>query len=156
MLIQDLWKEGRGWDDPIQPQSLADRWIAWEQELPHLIHLELPRSYTQPSTDTPTATRELHIFCDSSERAYSSVAYMRTVDDQQKIHVAFVLARSHVAPKKQLSMPRLELSDTLTGAELTKVLQTIPIFPSTKSYSGLTLPLFYIGSDLNPVGIRFL
>ena len=25
VLIQDLWKEEIGWDDPFQPQSLLDR-----------------------------------------------------------------------------------------------------------------------------------
>lgn len=66
----------------------------------------------------------------ASERAYGSVAYIRTVDDQNQIHVSFVLARSRVPPKKQLSMPHLELSAALTGAQLASTLQaelTVPI-----------------------------
>lgn len=73
---------------------------------------------------------QLHVFCDASERAYGSVAYMRIVDNQGQIHVSFVLSRSRVAPRKQLSMPRLELCAALTGAQLAHLLQmelTVPI-----------------------------
>lgn len=55
---------------------------------------------------------------------------MRTVYDQKQVHISFVLTRSHIAPKKQLSMPRLELSAALIGAQLASVLQaelTLPI-----------------------------
>lgn len=47
--------------------------------------------------------------CDDSERAYGSVAYLHTDNGEEKVHVAFLAARSSVAPKKQLSIPRLEL-----------------------------------------------
>ena len=33
ILVQDLWKEQIGWDEPIQPLSLRDRWIAWERDI---------------------------------------------------------------------------------------------------------------------------
>lgn len=124
VLIQDLWKQDIGWDDPIHPQTLRDQWLSWEEELPNLPHLELPRPYTPVCADTPASTRQLHIFSDASERAYGSVAYLRTTDYKGQIHVSFVLARSRVAPKKHLSMPRLELSAALTGAQLASVLQT--------------------------------
>lgn len=103
VLVQDLWKEQIGWDDPIQPQSLRDRWFAWEQEIPDLIQMELPRCYAPASADSPTSTRDLHILCDASERAYGSVAYLRTEDDQKEVRVPFVLARSRLAPKKRCS-----------------------------------------------------
>ncbi|KAK0143235.1 hypothetical protein N1851_018638 [Merluccius polli] len=73
ILVQDLWKEQIGWDDPIQPQSLRDRWLAWEREIPDLIQMEIPRCYAPASTDSPTSSRDLHIFCDASERAYGAL-----------------------------------------------------------------------------------
>lgn len=93
-------------------------------ELCDLIHLEFPRTYAPPCADKPTASRELHVFCDASERVYGSVAYLRTVDDQGHVYVSFLLARLRVAPKKRLSMPRLELSAALTGAQLARLIQT--------------------------------
>lgn len=59
---------------------------------------------------------ESHIFCDASEKACRAVAYMRLEDGDGKVQVAFVMARSRVAPKKQLPMPRLELCTALSGA----------------------------------------
>ena len=149
ILVQDLWKERIGWDDPIQPQSLRDRWLTWEQEIPDLAQMEIPRCYAPASADSPTSIRDLHIFCDASERAYGSVAYLRTEDDQGEIHVAFILARSRVAPKKQLSIPRLELSAALTGAQLARVIQTELTLPIRKVtlWSDSTTVLHWIQSE---------
>ena len=94
--------------------------------------MEIPRCYAPASADSPKSARDLHIFCDASERAYGSVAYLRTEDAQNEVHVSFVLARSRVAPKKQLSMPRLELSAALTGAQLASVLHTKLTLPIRK------------------------
>ncbi len=124
VLIQDLWKQNLGWDDPITPLQLKEKWLTWIREIPNLLLLQLPRPYAPACADYPSAIRELHIFCDASERAYGSVAYLRTTDEQGHIHVAFILARSRVAPRKCLSVPRLELSAALTGAQLAKVIQT--------------------------------
>lgn len=70
-----------------------------------------------------TSNRELHVFCDASERVYGSVAYLRTEDDKGDVSVSFLMSRSRVAPKRQLSMPRLELSAALTGAQLANLLR---------------------------------
>lgn len=149
VLIQDIWKQDIGWDDLIEPQSLREQWTAWVNKLPDLIHLKFPRTYAPPCADKPTASRELHIFCDASERAYGSVAYLRTVDDQGHVYTTFVLARSRVAPKKRLSMPRLELSAALTGAQLARLIQTeftIPI-QQTFLWSDSTTVLHWLRSE---------
>ena len=149
MLVQDLWKEQISWDDPIQSQSLCDRWLAWEREIADLMQIEIPRCYAPASTDSSTSSRDLHIFCDASERAYGSVAYLLTKDAQKEVHVSFVLARSRVAPKKQLSMPRLELSAALTGAQLASVLQNELTLPIRKIilWSDSTTVLHWIRSE---------
>lgn len=130
VLIQDLWKEHMGWDDKIHPPELLERWRLWEQELPEVEKVTFPRCYVPASVTYHQATFDLHVFCDASERAYGSVAYLRILDSNMDVHVSFVLARSRVAPKKRLSMPRLELSAALTGAQLVNTLQselTLPI-----------------------------
>lgn len=121
VLVQALWRKERGWDEPIE-DSLLPIWQAWESKPPHLQHITLPRCYTADvHTDDPI---EVHIFCDASEKAHGAVAYMRVEDDEGRIQVAFVMARSRVAPKKQLSIPRLELCAALSVAQLAKVLHT--------------------------------
>lgn len=84
--------------------------------------MEIPRCLALASTDS-ISCRDLHIFYDASVRVYRSVAYLQTEGIQEEIHVSFILARSRVAPKKQLSMPQLESSTALTGAQLANVRQ---------------------------------
>lgn len=85
--------------------------------------LSLPRYYVSLKLDHPSCNNEVHIFCDASERAYRCVVYLHAEDPRGQVEVAFITARSQVAPKKQLSMPRLELCDALTGAQLARVFQ---------------------------------
>nr|XP_055033759.1 uncharacterized protein LOC129422083 [Misgurnus anguillicaudatus] len=149
VIIQDLWKHNLGWDDPIEPLPLREKWLTWVGELPTLVKLQFPRAYTPVSADHPSVTRELHVFSDASERAYGSVAYLRTTDHQGQVILTFVLARSRVAPRKCLSMPRLELCAALTGAQLAKVLQTeltIPIHKVT-FWSDSTTVLYWLTSE---------
>ncbi|MFW5444527.1 MAG: hypothetical protein ACKE51_09515, partial [Methylococcaceae bacterium] len=60
---------------------------------------------------------QLHHFCDASEKAYACVSYLR-FDDGNTVHIAFVMAKSRVAPAKQISMPRMELSGAVLAVRL--------------------------------------
>lgn len=125
ILVQHLWDKERGWDDPLLPKSLLQEWSKRESELQDLPKITLPRCY-----DPGSNHYQLHIFSDASERAYGAVAYLRSEDSNGQVHVAFLMARSRVAPKRKLSMPRLELSAALCGAQLTDLLHrelTLPI-----------------------------
>ena len=52
-----------------------------------------------------------------------SVAYLRTENAHGRVEMSFLTARSRVAPKKQQSIPRLELCAALTAAQLAVLLQ---------------------------------
>ncbi|XP_038071933.1 uncharacterized protein LOC119740637 [Patiria miniata] len=123
VIVQDLWKTKCNWDDVLEPGAIRDQWQAWEMELPALTDIQLDRCYTPLAVDVKPSSYQLHIFCDASERAYGAVAYLRAEDKHHHIHVSFVMARSRVAPKRQLSMPRLELSAALAGAQLCQLLK---------------------------------
>ena len=75
-------------------------WEAWEKELQHLSRISIPRCYSPVSVEGADPEYDLHIFCDTSERAYGAVAYL-TVPVGDVIHTSFVMARSRVAPKRQ-------------------------------------------------------
>lgn len=92
-------------------------------ELQHLEKLSLPRCYVSLKLDHPSCTNKVHIFCDASEWAYGCVRYLCAEDPHGQVEVAFITVRSLVAPKKQLSMPKLELCVALTGAQLAQVSQ---------------------------------
>ncbi|KAJ7992610.1 hypothetical protein DPEC_G00280470 [Dallia pectoralis] len=123
VLVQRLWDKRRDWDDPLLPLDLLQAWNSWEEELQSLPSINLPRCYEPKQVDRSNVIREVHVFCDASEKAYGSVAYMRTEDSNGKLHLSFIMARSRVAPKQLHSMPRLELCAAVTGAQLAKLLE---------------------------------
>ncbi|XP_048030334.1 uncharacterized protein LOC125279307 [Megalobrama amblycephala] len=123
IIVQRLWDKKREWDDPELPTDLRNAWLTWEDELPQLSCVTLPRCYTT-KVDPLISSRSVHTFCDASERAYGAVAYLRTEDSKGQVEVSFLAARSRVAPKKQQTIPRLELCAALTGAQLAAVLKT--------------------------------
>lgn len=121
MLARRLWRKQRDWDDPLLPQDLLQAWNDWEEELQYLPHVTLPRAYVPVEVDESSVTREVHVFCDLSEQAYSSVVYLRMVDSQSRVYQVKGSARSRVAAVRFLSMLRLELCGAVTGAQLAKL-----------------------------------
>lgn len=113
-----------------------------------------------PLLDAETCVRDIHIFCNASESAYGSVAYLRTQDTESQVEVSFSAARSRVAPKRQLSIPRLELCAALTGAQLAVVnflskLGRLLKRPGIFWHSDLTLVWLTAGSGSHKRRIAF-
>lgn len=108
-----------------------------------------PRCYLPPSISAATSESHLHVFCDASERVYGAVAYLQSTDKHGHVHVSFIMARSRIAPKRQLSIPRLELCAALSGAQLANLLSselTIPI-QSVTLWTDSTTVLSWLTSD---------
>lgn len=61
------------------------------------------------------------MFGDASEQAFCSVAYFRFSYANGSVKCAFVTAKTRVAPKKTLSIPRLELQAAVLSARLSTV-----------------------------------
>ncbi|XP_039531128.1 uncharacterized protein LOC120485874 [Pimephales promelas] len=149
VLVQRLWDKKREWDDPQLPEELITSWLEWEKELSGIEKISLPRCYVSSQMDHQSCRYDIHVFCDASEQAYGSVAYLRTEDKEGQVEVIFVAARSRVAPRKQQSIPRLELCAALTGAQLSQLLNTeltIPIH-STTLWSDSTTVLTWLTSS---------
>ena len=66
---------------------------------------------------------ELHTFCDASEEAYAAVIYIRNCYADGGLVVRQVKAANKLAPKKTISVPRLELNAALLGARLARAIQ---------------------------------
>lgn len=148
VLIQALWRHEQQWDEPITGELLLV-WQTWESELPHIQHISMPRCYLPANMSVYPSSVDLHVFCDASEKAYGSVAYLHVTDAEGCPHVSFVMARSRVAPRKQLSMPRLELSAALAGAQLATLLRSelTLTLRHTVMWSDSTTVLSWIRSD---------
>ncbi|VDI83955.1 Hypothetical predicted protein [Mytilus galloprovincialis] len=60
--------------------------------------------------------------CDGSELGYGACAYLRLVDGNDKITCSLVIGKARLAPIKQMSIPRLELSGAVTACRLYQIL----------------------------------
>ena len=118
ILIQELWKEGIDWDEPLPP-SLDQKWRAVAEEIGDATKLEFPRRYFTSDGSVDSSDTELHVFADASQKAYGAAAYL--VRENQS---SLAMAKSRVAPtRKKLTLPELELMAALTAARLASYLQ---------------------------------
>ncbi len=113
ILLQDLWKLNITWDKPV-PQHVRAKWVSWLQELSSITSHRIPRHMTK------TIFTSLHGFSDASSVAYGAVVYIRTVQDNNLIHTALVVAKARVLPVKHTTIPKAEL----LGAQLLAKLLT--------------------------------
>ena len=99
IMIQDLWKQNLSWDEDV-PSDHENQWLNWISDISNLTSIEIPRPYFL----TDISTRQLHIFCDSSQLAYVAVAYLRGKSGAE-VYTAFVMAKTKVAPIKTQTLP---------------------------------------------------
>ena len=120
IILQDVWKEGLAWDDPLplEKRILVQKWIDKYQSAPPI---ELPRCINPKLT--ANKLHELHIFSDASQLAYGSVAYIRT-SSKNEVSCSFFINKAKVAPIKQLSIPKMELQAAVLGTRLARFAKT--------------------------------
>ncbi|XP_026077821.1 advillin-like [Carassius auratus] len=74
-FLQQLCKEGYGWDKPI-PTSQLRQWLCWIHDLPKLAAFSVPRC-KKPNGFGKPQSFQLHHFSDASELRYGTVSYIR-------------------------------------------------------------------------------
>jgi len=113
LFLQQLWNKGLDWDEKLEGEQI-DQWQEIEQDLRQLHTIKLPRY-----VGLEDASYRLVCFCDASKDAYAVAVYLC----QNKNNLCksdLVYAKSRVAPKKELSIPRLELLAVLIGTRCVK------------------------------------
>lgn len=68
VIEQMLWDKRREWNDPQLPEDLLATWKHWESELEDLQYITLPRCFCSKQLDCSNGIRQLHIFCDATEK----------------------------------------------------------------------------------------
>ncbi|XP_076043877.1 uncharacterized protein LOC143026966 [Oratosquilla oratoria] len=63
------------------------------------------------------------LFCDASEVAFGACTYIRTINQDGKVHVALLASKARVAPIKRITIPRLEISAAVEAAKLDVVVR---------------------------------
>lgn len=103
-IMQHLWALGLKWEDKL-PDDLSRKWNSFTNELKVLETLEIPRLL-----DVSNAINvQIHGYCDASTTAYACSVYLRLTDSKGQVSVQLLVAKSRVAPLKQITLPKLEL-----------------------------------------------
>ena len=131
MIVQQSCRLKLGWDELV-PDDLRDKWESWMKELPILDGYHLERCF-KPASFGDVTSAQLHHFADASQYGYGCVSYLRLVDVNQCIHCAFVFGKARVAPLKQLTIPRMELTAAVVAAKIDFQLRSELGFPLVTS-----------------------
>ena len=120
VLLQRATASKVTWDEAL-PTDITRPWEAWWEMLDELPNLRFPRCMI--GNMEPSLEVQLHFFCDASEKAFGTAAYLRMHDPATgEIHTALIRAKGKVAPTKGETIPRLELCACVMGADLNKEL----------------------------------
>lgn len=133
IVLQDVWKSHIGWDDQINDLEY-ENWKRWTNKLEMLKTIQIKRCYSAKLSNELPKIIQLHTFCDASEKAYSTVSYIR-IEDEEGIDVTLIGARTKVAPINPISIPRLELQAAVLAARFaTHIQQTHPFVINSRIF----------------------
>ncbi|GFT32189.1 integrase catalytic domain-containing protein [Trichonephila clavipes] len=144
IFLQELWSHHLSWDEEL-PDSLARQWRTFQEQLPLLTNIKIPRCILIPQA----IDVQVHGFCDSSGKAYCAVIYIRSKDATQTVVSRLLTSKTRVSPVKPQSLPRLELCSALLLANLLQAtLPTLTLLISeTFAWSDSKITLAWLKSD---------
>lgn len=131
VMIQETFNLPIGWDDAV-PDCLRERWYQWQSTLKEVANVRVPRCYFFQDSRKEDKL-ELHVFVDASESAYAAVAYWR-IEVESVVQLSFVAGKTRVAPRKLLTIPRLELQAAVLGLRMHQNILKCHSIQPTKSY----------------------
>ena len=114
LLMRESWTGPNpvGWDD-LLPESQCERWIEFLSALLDVGELWFPRSLW-PEEEV-IGLPVLIVFSDGSLLAFGAAAYIRWELKAGGYWTCLIMAKSKIAPKNILSIPRMELIGALLG-----------------------------------------
>lgn len=112
IFLQSLWKEPIEWDEQLDEEKIKT-WSEISERLQLIPTIKIPRYVG--SCHQVDKTINLLCFCDASSQAYATVIYIHIEDDEGSFSTNLMFSKSRLAPKRVLSLPRLELMGVLIG-----------------------------------------
>jgi hypothetical protein len=106
LLMRDIWKKNMSWDEELNEED-QKRWFDIADDYKRINEIIIPRSVIKRGDVI------LHAFCDASMKAFGAVVY--AVQDNKS---QFIISKNKLAPMKELSIPKLELTAVLLAARL--------------------------------------
>jgi len=120
-IIQELCRRSVGWDESL-PDDILRPWNSWLHDLPKLSQVKVSRCM-KPDQFGQIVNSQLHHFSDASRDSYGTVSYLRLTDDENYIHCSIVMAKARLAPLKQVTIPRLELSAAVLAVKVDQIIR---------------------------------
>lgn len=121
ILLQKIWRSQISWDELITEEQ-SKEWSVWLQNLQNIEKVKIQRCYLRNLSTWKNVTVQMHVFVDASEQASAAVAYLR-LRRENNIECTLVSAKTHVAPLKPQTIPRLELVAAVMGVRLAKTIK---------------------------------
>jgi hypothetical protein len=118
ILMQELWRRGRDWDDPLE-LDVKGSWLTWFNQFVGLSKITIPRHVW---AELEEIDMELHLFADALQRAMTAVAYLKCQRNNE-VKVSLLMSKMQVAPLKKMSVPRLELQACLMAEFIVKQME---------------------------------
>ncbi|XP_026479809.1 uncharacterized protein LOC113386232 [Ctenocephalides felis] len=120
LVMQELWRHNLDWDEALS-RELQVRWDLFKNHLSDLDNLTIPRCVFH----SVPVDIQCHGFSDASLLAYGACIYLRATYADGTVSSHLLCSKSKVAPLKNVTLPRLELSAALLLAKLYKQITTI-------------------------------
>ncbi|XP_026003932.1 uncharacterized protein LOC113009687 [Astatotilapia calliptera] len=120
-LLRELTKETCGWDETL-PEGMFKEWSEWKNALKQLEQIRIPRPYC-PFSFLGAKHREICVFCDASTQAIAAVAYLKLTNKNGETEFAFIFGKAKLAPKPDLTIPRLELCASVLAVEVGELIR---------------------------------
>ena len=145
LILQRLCQLNLGWDESL-PENFKKDLMNWKSSLPFLKEISVSRCFKPSFFSDILKNISLHHFSDASNFGYGCCSYLRLVDSNENIHCSLVVGKSRVAPIKQISTPRLELTAAGLNSKVAKVVRRELDYEikSEFFYSDSTIVLGYI------------
>ena len=115
ILFQEATRQRLSWDEPVSP-GLFTKWQTWLESMQWLENIKFDRCVVPP--DFTDGVFELHHFSDASLAGYGACSYQRIINKDGRVHVALLMSKARLAPIKQTTVPRLELSVAVVAVKL--------------------------------------
>ena len=124
IFLQEIWRIKVDWDDNLSTEFMK-LWEDLFKDLKECYNISIPRQLLLNPSNL-----SLHLFSDASNKAYGCVAYVVSEGASN-----LIAAKARVAPLKNLSVPKLELTAALLSARLAKfILETYKTLNFNQTY----------------------
>ncbi|GFV45262.1 uncharacterized protein TNCV_5087431, partial [Trichonephila clavipes] len=107
LAASELWVLKLEWDEPLS-NPIAKEWNDFVSTLPVIQNIHVPRLVIGKGRII------IHGFADASTAAYGAVLYVQSISEED-VSTRLLCSKSHVAPVKPITIPRLELCAIVTA-----------------------------------------